>query len=113
MWIRIPSGSTQCAVNTLTPRSFVYVNIFCDMSPSGTKISPISEDTPYVSMMRCLSLRLSELRSGADTSSRCNDLALAVSLTGCLQIRQGFLEHDESLRGVWPGLLHAAAVCEG
>jgi len=49
-------------------------------------------------MMRCLSLRLSELRSGAETSSRCDVLALAITLTGCLQIRQGFLEHDESLR---------------
>ena len=72
------------------------------MSPSGTKISPISGDTPCVSMIRCLSLRRSELRSGAETSTRrCHDdLAFADTLTGCLQIRQGFLEHDESWRGV-------------
>ena len=48
-----------------TPSSLTCVANFWDCRPSGTRRSPSSGCTPKSCTTRCLSLRLSELRSGA------------------------------------------------
>ena len=57
-----------------------------DKIPSGTSASPSSAVSPKAEMVRCLSLRLSELRNGADVFRLLRDFLNMIVAKGLVSI---------------------------